>query len=189
MVRPSGEPDTGQRCSAVELRVRRQCTGPRGTRGRVARAPQRAAAGGGEEAQRRLRERGKLAVRERIDRLCDPHTAFLELSPLAAEGLYDGEFPGAGLVTGVARVCGRHVMVVANDATVKGGTYAPMTVKKHLRAQESRSPTGCRACTWWTLAAPFCRCRTRSFPTATTSGGSSSTRRSCRGARSLRSPP
>ncbi len=61
---------------------------------------ERAAAGGGEEAQRRLRERGKLAVRERIDRLCDPHTAFLELSPLAAEGLYDGEFPGAGLVTG-----------------------------------------------------------------------------------------
>ena len=96
----------------------------------------RAAAGGGEEAQRRLRERGKLPVRERIDRLCDPDTAFLELSPLAAEGLYDDELPGAGIVTGVARVCGRHVVVVANDATVKGGSYAPMTVKKHLRAQE-----------------------------------------------------
>ena len=66
---------------------------------------ERAGAGGGEEAQRRLRERGKLTVRERIDRLCDPHTAFLELSPLAAEGLYDGEFPGAGMVTGIARVC------------------------------------------------------------------------------------
>jgi 3-methylcrotonyl-CoA carboxylase beta subunit len=96
----------------------------------------RAGAGGGEEAQRRLRERGKLPVRERVDRLCDPNTAFLELSPLAAEGLYDDELPGAGIVTGVARVCGRHAVVVANDATVKGGSYAPMTVKKHLRAQE-----------------------------------------------------
>jgi len=96
----------------------------------------RASGGGGEEAQRRLRERGKLPVRERVDRLCDPHTAFLELSPLAAEGLYDDPLPGAGILTGIARVCGRHVVVVANDATVKGGTYAPMTVKKHLRAQE-----------------------------------------------------
>ena len=96
----------------------------------------RAAAGGGEDAQRRQRERGKLPVRERIERLCDPATAFLELSPLAAEGLYDDELPGAGIVTGVARVRGRHVVVVANDATVKGGSYAPMTVKKHLRAQE-----------------------------------------------------
>ena len=75
-------------------------------------------------------------MRERIERLCDPATAFLELSPLAAEGLYDDELPGAGIVTGVARVRGRHVVVVANDATVKGGSYAPMTVKKHLRAQE-----------------------------------------------------
>jgi 3-methylcrotonyl-CoA carboxylase beta subunit len=96
----------------------------------------RAAAGGGEEAQRRQRERGKLPVRERVERLCDPDTAFLELSPLAAEGLYDDELPGAGIVTGVAMVRGRHVVVVANDATVKGGSYAPMTVKKHLRAQE-----------------------------------------------------
>jgi 3-methylcrotonyl-CoA carboxylase beta subunit len=96
----------------------------------------RAAAGGGADAQRRQRERGKLPVRERVERLCDPDTAFLELSPLAAEDLYDGELPGAGLVTGVARVRGRHVIVVANDATVKGGSYAPMTVKKHLRAQE-----------------------------------------------------
>ena len=97
---------------------------------------ERVAAGGGEEAQQRLRDRGKLPVRERIDRLCDPHTAFLELSPLAAEGLYDDELPGAGIVTGIGRVCGRHVVIVANDATVKGGTYSPMTVKKHLRAQE-----------------------------------------------------
>jgi len=92
--------------------------------------------GGGEKAQRRHRERGKLPVRERIERLLDPGTAFLELSPLAAFGMYDGRVPAAGIVTGVGRVSEREVMVVANDATVKGGTYYPMTVKKHLRAQE-----------------------------------------------------
>src|SRR5215210_6459885 len=92
--------------------------------------------GGGEKARRRHRERGKLPVRERIERLLDPGTAFLELSPLAAFGMYDGRIPAAGIVTGIGRVSGREVMVVANDATVKGGTYYPMTVKKHLRAQE-----------------------------------------------------
>jgi 3-methylcrotonyl-CoA carboxylase beta subunit len=92
--------------------------------------------GGGEKAQRRHRERGKLPARERIERLLDPGTAFLELSPLAAFGMYDGRVPAAGIVTGVGHVFGREVMVVANDATVKGGTYYPMTVKKHLRAQE-----------------------------------------------------
>ena len=91
---------------------------------------------GGEKAQRRHRERGKLPVRERIERLLDPGTAFLELSALAAYGMYDGRVPAAGIVTGIGRVSGREVMVVANDATVKGGTYYPMTVKKHLRAQE-----------------------------------------------------
>jgi len=96
----------------------------------------RVAAGGGEEAQKRLRDRGKLPVRERVDRLCDPHTAFLEFSPLAADALYEDPMPAAGIITGVARVCGRHVVVVANDPTVKGGTYVPVTVKKHLRAQE-----------------------------------------------------
>ncbi|MBA3424546.1 MAG: methylcrotonoyl-CoA carboxylase [Rubrobacter sp.] len=92
--------------------------------------------GGGEKAQRRHKERGKLPVRERIERLLDPGTAFLELSPLAAYGMYDGNVPAAGIVTGIGRVAGREVMVVSNDATVKGGTYYPMTVKKHLRAQE-----------------------------------------------------
>src|SRR5215216_1585811 len=92
--------------------------------------------GGGEKARRRHEERGKLPVRERIERLLDPGTAFLELSPLAAFGIYDGRVPAAGIVTGIGRVSGREVMVVANDATVKGGTYYPMTVKKHLRAQE-----------------------------------------------------
>ena len=95
-----------------------------------------AAKGGGEKAQRRHVERGKLPVRERVDLLLDPGTAFLELSPLAAYGMYDGRVPAAGIVTGVGRVSGREVVVVANDATVKGGTYYPMTVKKHLRAQE-----------------------------------------------------
>jgi acetyl-CoA carboxylase carboxyltransferase component len=92
--------------------------------------------GGGENAQARHKERGKLPVRDRIDLLLDPETPFLELSPLAAHGMYDGEVPAAGIVTGIGRVSGREVVIVANDATVKGGTYYPMTVKKHLRAQE-----------------------------------------------------
>jgi acetyl-CoA carboxylase carboxyltransferase component len=95
-----------------------------------------ARAGGGEEAVRRQREQGKLPARERIDRLLDPGTAFLEIGALAASGLYEGAAPGAGMVTGIGRVRGREVMVLANDPTVKGGTYFPLTVKKHLRAQE-----------------------------------------------------
>ncbi len=95
------------------------------------------AEGGGGEAQvKRHRERGKLTARDRIARLIDTDTAFLELSPLAAWDMYDGDAPAAGIVTGVGRVAGREVVIVANDATVKGGTYYPMTVKKHLRAQE-----------------------------------------------------
>ncbi|MFN8204211.1 MAG: carboxyl transferase domain-containing protein [Solirubrobacteraceae bacterium] len=95
----------------------------------------RAALGGGEKARARHTSRGKLLPRDRVERLCDPGSPFLELSPLAAEDMYDGDAPGAGVITGVARVAGREVVVVANDATVKGGTYYPMTVKKHLRAQ------------------------------------------------------
>src|SRR5437773_10743608 len=101
---------------------------------RAARA--RAAAGGPEEARARHTQRGKLLARERIERLLDPGTPFLELSPLAAHGCYGDEAPGAGIVTGIGRVAGRECVVVANDATVKGGTYYPLTVKKHLRAQE-----------------------------------------------------
>ncbi len=92
--------------------------------------------GGGEKARKRHEERGKLPVRDRIDLLLDPNTAFLELSPLAAFRMYDGQVPAAGMITGIGRVSGREVVIVANDATVKGGTYYPMTVKKHLRAQE-----------------------------------------------------
>ncbi len=93
-------------------------------------------AGGDERSIARHRERGKLPVRERIDRLVDPGSAFLELNALAANGLYDDEAPGAGIVSGIGQVEGTTVVVVANDATVKGGTYYPVTVKKHLRAQE-----------------------------------------------------
>jgi 3-methylcrotonyl-CoA carboxylase beta subunit len=95
-----------------------------------------ARAGGGEEARARHEGRGKLLARDRIERLCDAGSAFLELSPLAATGLYGGDAPCAGIVTGVGAVSGRRIVVVANDATVKGGTYYPLTVKKHLRAQE-----------------------------------------------------
>ena len=97
---------------------------------------ERVRAGGGPKAVERHVARGKLPVRERVERLCDPGAPFLELSALAAEGLYGGDAPGAGMVSGVGVVRGRRCVVVANDATVKGGTYYPMTVKKHLRAQE-----------------------------------------------------
>jgi acetyl-CoA carboxylase carboxyltransferase component len=93
-------------------------------------------AGGDDRSIARHRERGKLPVRERIDRLIDPGSAFLELSALAASGLYEDEAPSAGIVTGIGRIESTTCVIVANDATVKGGTYYPMTVKKHLRAQE-----------------------------------------------------
>src|SRR5687767_12383141 len=99
---------------------------------RVARARE----GGGPKNLQRLVAQGKLPVRVRIDRLLDRGSPFLELSSLAAIGMYDDEAPGAGIVTGIGRVSGREVVIVANDATVKGGTYYPVTVKKHVRAQE-----------------------------------------------------
>src|SRR5213594_310075 len=94
------------------------------------------ARGGGEKALERHRARGKLTARERIDRLVDPGSSFLELNALAAWEVYDGQAPSAGIVTGIGVVEGRECVIVANDATVKGGTYFPLTVKKHLRAQE-----------------------------------------------------
>src|SRR5215468_3453559 len=94
------------------------------------------AQGGGEKATERHRSRGKLTARERVDRLVDPGGAFLELNALAAWEVYDGQAPAAGIVTGVGVVEGRECVIVANDATVKGGSYFPLTVKKHLRAQE-----------------------------------------------------
>ncbi|WP_067899772.1 carboxyl transferase domain-containing protein [Nocardia vaccinii] len=95
-----------------------------------------AALGGGEKARKRHIDRGKLLPRDRVNTLLDPGSPFLELSPLAANGLYDDQCPGAGMISGIGRVSGRECVIVANDATVKGGTYYPMTVKKHLRAQE-----------------------------------------------------
>jgi 3-methylcrotonyl-CoA carboxylase beta subunit len=95
-----------------------------------------AAVGGPERARERHRARGKLLPRERVSNLIDPASPFLELSPLAAHGMYGEAIHGAGIITGIGRVSGRLVMVVCNDATIKGGTYYPMTVKKHLRAQE-----------------------------------------------------
>ncbi len=92
--------------------------------------------GGGDKYRRRQEEQGKLFVRERIERLLDPGSPFLELSALAAWEMYAGEAPGAGLVAGIGRVSGHEVLIIANDATVKGGSYFPMTVKKHVRAQQ-----------------------------------------------------
>src|ERR1700677_1126009 len=92
--------------------------------------------GGSESARNRHVERGKLLPRARVDTLLDPGSPFLELSPLAANGMYGDEAPGSSIITGIGRVSGRECMVVTNDATVKGGTYFPITVKKHLRAQE-----------------------------------------------------
>lgn len=92
--------------------------------------------GGGQKSRERHEAQGKLFVRERINRLLDSGSPFLEIAPLAAKGLYDDQAPGAGIVCGIGRVADREVMIVANDATVKGGSYYPLTVKKHLRAQE-----------------------------------------------------
>ena len=94
------------------------------------------ALGGGQDARDKHVSRGKLLPRDRVAHLLDPGSPFLELSPLAAYGMYNDEAPGAGLITGIGRVAGRECMIVCNDATVKGGTYYPLTVKKHLRAQE-----------------------------------------------------
>jgi 3-methylcrotonyl-CoA carboxylase beta subunit len=94
------------------------------------------AQGGGPTSRERHVARGKLLPRERVEQLLDPGTPFLEIGQLAAYGMYDGDAPAAGLIAGIGRIEGRECMVIANDATVKGGTYYPMTVKKHLRAQE-----------------------------------------------------
>src|SRR5271163_1181534 len=95
-----------------------------------------AALGGPEASRRRHTERGKFLPRQRVERLLDIGSPFLEIGQLAAFGLYGGEAPGAGLITGIGRVEGRETLIIANDATVKGGAYFPLTVKKHLRAQE-----------------------------------------------------
>ena len=95
-----------------------------------------AALGGSEKARERHTSRGKLLPRERVERLLDPGAPFLEIGQLAANGVYEDDILGAGMIAGIGRVSGRQCMILANDATVKGGTYYPLTVKKHLRAQE-----------------------------------------------------
>src|SRR6201996_2754255 len=95
-----------------------------------------AALGGDEKSRKRHTDRGKLLPRARVEQLLDPGSAFLELSPLAANNMYDGDIHAAGMITGIGRVSGRECVIVCNDATIKGGPYYPMTVKKHLRAQE-----------------------------------------------------
>lgn len=145
--------------------------------------------GGGERARARHTARGKLLPRDRVDALLDPGSPFLELAPLAADGLYDGAAPAAGVIAGIGRVSGRECVIVANDATVKGGTYYPMTVKKHLRAQEVALENRLPCLYLVDSGAPSCRCRTRSSPTANTSGGSSTTRPGCPARASRRSPP
>src|ERR1700747_2941573 len=95
-----------------------------------------AAGGGGESSRARHTARGKMLARERVDLLLEPGTAFLDLSPLAAYGLYGGDVHSASIITGVGKIAGRECVVVANDATIKGGTYYPIKVKKHVRAQD-----------------------------------------------------
>src|SRR5579862_296142 len=96
----------------------------------------KSAQGGDKRSRERHTARGKLLPRDRVERLIDPGSPFLELSPLAAFGMYDGDIHAAGIITGIGRVEGRECVIVCNDATIKGGTYYPITVKKHLRAQE-----------------------------------------------------
>ena len=102
----------------------------------VSKAANHAAAGGGKEAQGRHIKRGKMLPRKRVSNLLDAGSSFLEIGATAAHNMYDDDVPCAGLITGIGKVHGQDVMVVCNDATVKGGTYFPLTVKKHLRAQE-----------------------------------------------------
>ncbi|BFO21739.1 hypothetical protein SHKM778_81270 [Streptomyces sp. KM77-8] len=122
-----------------------------------------------------------------MDTLLDPGSPFLELAPLAADGMYEGQAPAAGVIAGIGRVSGRECVVVANDATVKGGTYYPMTVKKHLRAQEVALDNRLPCVYLVDSGVPSCRCRTRCSRTGTTSGGSSTTRPGCPAPASRRS--
>ena len=136
----------------------------------------RIALGGDERSRRRHVERGKLLVRDRVRGLLDAGSPFLEIGQLAGHALYDDAVPAAGLVAGIGRVAGAECMIVANDATVKGGTYYPITVKKHLRAQEIALENHLPCIYLWIPAAPSCPCRRGCFQTRSTSGGSSTTR-------------
>lgn len=120
--------------------------------------------GGGSVARQKHQDRGKLLPRERIRLLTDPGSPFLELSQLAAKGVYKDDVPAAGLITGIGRVHGMEVMVVANDATVKGGTYYPLTVKNTSELRKSLNRITSHVSISSTRVAPFCPCRTKCFP-------------------------
>ena len=135
--------------------------------------------GGGEKYVDRHRSRNKMLARERIERIIDPGTAFLELSPLAAYDLYDGRAHSAGIVTGIGCVHGREVLFVANDATVKGGSYYPMTVKKHIRAQTVAHENHLPCVYLVDSGGAFCLCKTRYSPTLVTLDVSSETKHGC----------
>ena len=138
------------------------------------------ALGGGAANNARHQARGKLLPRERINQLLDPGSPFLELSALAGWQVYDEPVPAAGIITGIGRVSGRLCMLVVNDATVKGGTYYPLTVKNTCAPRPS--PSGCAspASIWWIPAALSCRCRMRCSPIGITLAASSTTRPVCR---------
>ena len=147
--RPTTAPGTLRRMSVLTSQVEREselfAAAPRPMEALVGEVRERTALvarGGGEKALEKHRSRGKLPARERVDRLLDPGSAFLELGALAAWDMYEGQAPSAGIVTGIGVIEGRECVIVANDATVKGGTYFPLTVKKHLRAQEVAEQNG-----------------------------------------------
>lgn len=133
--------------------------------------------GGGKTARQRHTDQGKLFVHDCVNLLLDPQSPFLELSPLAAWDRYDRQAAAAGIVTGIGRVSGKEVMIVANDATVKGGAYYPMTVKNPCALSRLHWRTDCPASIWSTPAAPFCLCRTKCFPMQTISVVSSTIKR------------
>lgn len=133
--------------------------------------------GGGEKAQEKHKSRGKLTARERIEHLLDVDTEFLELSTLAAHEVYPDVVPSAGIITGIGRIEGVECMIVANDATVKGGTYYPLTVKKHLRAQEIAEKIIFLVYTLWIPAEHSFLCRMKFFRTRIISVKYFSTRR------------
>ena len=142
--------------------------------------------GGGAKSQQRMKERGKMLPRERVEALLDPKTPFLELSSLAANGMYQDESPGASLVAGIGTVCGRTCMIIASDASVKGGAIYPMTLKKHLRAQRIAQEN--RLLCFNLSNQPEPTCSIRPNCSLRRAGASSPTRPACRPGEFLRSP-
>ena len=143
--------------------------------------------GGTDEARERHTSRGKLLPRDRLAQLLDAGSPFLEIGQFAAWDMYDDTISSAGLIAGIGRVSGKEVMIVINDATVKGGTYYPLTVKKHLRAQEIACRTICPASISWIPVAQIFPIRTKSFRIANILAVSSTTRQTCRRRASRRS--